>query len=254
MTWTCGAGAGKLSALLLAALAGTAMHAAHAARPRLYLTAEASPPAVMVAHQRVTGSAAEKIRAIMDKAAIDYEIAVLPWRRAYALAQTQADTCVFSTTRTPEREAMFKWVGPTHANDWTLFGLAARDYHLGKLDDARLLHIGAYVGDVRADYLQQRGFIVDMVSDDMSNPRKLLAGRLDLWVSGENAGKVLIRQNGWVGQIVPVLTFRHTEQYLACNRQVPDALITKMNAALQALNREGVSAAIEKRFEFPPRQ
>lgn len=238
--------------LLLAALAGSCAWAADAARPHLHLTSELSPPATMFEGARVTGFAVEKLRIVMERAGISYDFEVLPWRRAYLMARTQPDTCVFSTTRVAAREQLFKWVGPTHASDWTLFGRAGRDYRIKTLDDARGLRIGAYNGDVRGEYLQEHGFNVDLVPDNLLNPRRLLLDRIDLWATGGFTGMVTIEQNGWKGKIVPVLTYRHTEMYLACNGQVPDELIGRMNAALLAINREGLSAAIEKRFEFLP--
>lgn len=236
-----------LSVILLAA-AATCLAAG--ARPRLQITTESSPPSAMMGEGGITGFATEKIRMIMDRAGIDYQIEILPWQRAYTLAERTASTCVYSTTRVPEREALFKWIGPTHENDWTLFGRADRDYKIASIEDARKYRIGAYNGDVRSDALIAQGFIVDTVQDKLSNPRKLLVGRIDLWASSVRVGSGIVADNGWSGQIVPVLTFKRTELYLACNPSVPDALVAKMNAALRAMNSEGVSAAIERKYHY----
>lgn len=220
------------------------------ARPRLLITTESSPPSAMMGETQVIGFATEKVRGVMERAGIDYTIEMLPWRRAYLLAQTQEATCVYSTTRVPEREAMFKWVGPTHENDWTLFGRAERTYPIASIEDARKYRIGAYNGDVRSEALIAQGFIVDTVQDKLANPRKLLAGRIDLWASSVRVGEAIVAEHGWSGQIVPVLTFKRTELYLACNPAVPDALVARMNAALRAMNSEGVSAAIERKYNY----
>ena len=236
----------RLSFLSLACLCA----ASAAGRPRLVITTESSPPSAMMGEKQVIGFATDKIRVIMERVGIDYEIEMLPWKRAYLLAQYQVDTCVYSTTRVPEREALFKWVGPTHENDWTLFGRADRDYRIASIEDARKYRIGAYNGDVRSDALIAQGFIVDTVQDKLANPRKLLVNRIDLWASSVRVGSAIVAENGWGTQIVPVLTFKRTELYLACNPSVPDTLIAKMNAALRAMNSEGVSAAIERRYHY----
>ena len=204
----------------------------------------------MMGEKQVIGFATDKVRVIMERAGVDYEIEMLPWKRAFLLAQHQADTCVYSTTRVPERESMFKWVGPTHENDWTLFGRADRNYRIATIEDARKYRIGAYNGDVRSDALIAQGFIVDTVQDKLANPRKLLVDRIDLWASSVRVGSAIVAENGWGAQIVPVLTFKRTELYLACNLSVPDALIAKMNAALRAMNSEGVSEAIERKYNY----
>ncbi len=201
---------------------------------------------------RVTGFAAEKIRVLLQRAGIGFEIELLPWKRAYVIAQTQPDACVFSTTRVPERENQFKWVGPTHQNDWTLFGRADRQYGLKTLEDARKLRIGAYNGDIRGEALLAEGFMIDSVQDRASNPRKLMVNRIDLWATSLRVGGALVAQHGWDKAIVPVLTFKRTDLYLACNKAVPDALIVKMNAVLREMDREGVSAAIERQFNQHP--
>ncbi len=224
--------------------------AAAPARPRLHITTESSPPSAMMGEGKVIGFATEKIRVIMERSGIDYSIEMLPWKRAYLLARNRADTCVYSTTRVPEREPMFKWIGPTHENDWTLFGRAGRDYRMASIEDARKYRIGAYNGDVRGEALIAQGFIVDTVQDKLSNPRKLLVDRIDLWASSIRVGSAILAENGWSGQIVPVMTFKRTELYLACNPGVPNALVARMNAALRAMNSEGVSAAIERRYNY----
>ena len=237
---------------LLLILAGLCADAGAAARPHLFLVTESSPPSAMLEAGRITGFATEKLRVVMERVGIDYDIEMLPWKRAFLLAQSQAATCVYSTTRVPERETMFKWVGPTHENDWTLFARADRKLKLARLEDARALRIGAYNGDVRGEALQAQGFNVDMVQEKLANPRKLLLDRIDLWASSLRVGGAYIAENGWTGKIVPVLTFKRTDLYLACHASVPDALIMKMNAALRQMNSEGLSATIERRFNFGP--
>ncbi len=39
-------------------------------------------------------------------------ITVLPWSEGYARALSEPGICLFSTTRTPERQPLFQWVGP----------------------------------------------------------------------------------------------------------------------------------------------
>lgn len=222
-------------AVLAVALAGLCAAASGAPRPRLSIATENSPPSVMMENGQIVGSTTKKIREIMERVGIDYDIEILPFKRAFLLARNQADTCAYSVTRLPERESLFKWVGPTHESDWTLFGRADRDYRLGGIDDARKYRIGAYFGDARGETLAEQGFNIDTVKERISNPRKLLVNRIDLWVSSIRVGSELVAQNGWSGQIVPLLTFRRTELYLACNTSVPDALVAKMNAALRAV-------------------
>ncbi len=234
--------------------AGIAMAASAAATPaaNLTITTEDSPPYNMSEGGRVIGIGTDKVREIMARAEVAYTIELLPWKRAYDSALHFPDTCVYSTTRTPEREGLFKWVGPVAISEWVMYGRADRKYKLGTLEDARTLRIGTYNADVRDSYLRARGFHVDTVSDDTLNPKKLLADRIDLWASGKFEGRAIVMHNGWGDKLVPVLSFNKAELYLACNRAVPDALIERLNATLQAMGRDGTVKTLERKYEAWP--
>jgi len=240
----------SLLGVIVLTLASALADASAAARPRLYIATEHSPPSSMLDNGRVVGFTADKVREMMSRAGIDYDIDLLPWKRAYLLALNRIDACVFSVTRIPEREALFEWVGPMYESDWTLFGQSDRDYKINSIEDARQYRIGAYFGDVRGERLTAQGFDVSTVTDRLSNPRKLMLNRIDLWVSSMQVGSMLIADNGWTGKIVPVLTFKRTELYLACNPSIPKQLIEKMNSALRAMNNAGVTAAIDRKYKL----
>ena len=69
---------------------------------------------------KVVGIATDKVRAAFERAGLPYTIELLPWKRAYAAAYQRPDACVYSTARTPERDPLFKWVGPTDSAEWVL--------------------------------------------------------------------------------------------------------------------------------------
>jgi polar amino acid transport system substrate-binding protein len=236
--------------MIAALLAGLCANAQSARAPaRLYLATEASTPYGMREGERVTGIAVDEVREIMSRAGIDYTIDLLPWKRAYTAALQRPDGCVFSTTRTPERERLFKWVGPTGEAQWLLMGRADRKLRLRTLEDARGLRIGTYNGDARDQFLRARGFAVDPAPDDLANPRKLLLDRIDLWAASRGRGGRVLDENGWDGRIVPVLVFKRIQVYIACNPQVPDALVARMNAALAAMKRDGAARRIERSYD-----
>ncbi len=215
------------------------------AAPRLYLAAEATPGDAV----NINNAGIDKVREIMARSSIDYTLDVLPWKRAYAAALTRPDGCVISTTRTAEREPLFKWVGPTDEGEWVLLGRSDRNFKITSLEDARGLRIGTYAGDARNDYLASRGFLVDPAPNDLLNPKKLMANRIDLWAASLRKGSSVLEQNGWSGQIVPVFTFARIKVYLACNRALPDALIDKMSGALEAMGRDGTARKIEHKYD-----
>lgn len=252
-----GVGHGFLLALMLWAGPGADVLAAPPLR--LTILTEHAPPISMLEEGHangadnlagsVVGSGSDRVHEVMARAGVAYSIDVQPWKRAYTAALTRPDTCVFSTTRTPEREPLFKWIGPIDHTEWFLLGRADRHYALATLEDARKLRIGTYNGDARDAFLRERGFNVDPAQDDMTNPQKLLLGRIDLWVASLRRSSTVLEQNGWTGKIVPVLSLKQVDVYLACNVSVPDALVARMNAAVEAMNRDGTMKKIDRRYE-----
>ncbi|MCE3263140.1 MAG: transporter substrate-binding protein [Pseudoduganella sp.] len=234
-----------LLALPLAAPAGT-----------LQLFTEHTPPDIMRDGERVYGISPDKVKAIMSRAGISYTIEIMAWRRAYELALRTPGSCVFSTSRTPEREALFKWIGPLREVDWTFYGLADAPFRLATLADAKGLRIGGYASDVRAQYLLARGFTVDTAGDNSSNPRKLIGRRIDLWATSIPLANGVLQHEGLAGKIVPLLTFHTSRAYLACNKAVPETQLSALNAAMDAITKDGTAAAIDRKYANwrPPRR
>ncbi|MGO4379176.1 substrate-binding periplasmic protein [Pseudoduganella sp. RAF53_2] len=236
----------SILAILLATSVSPAGASAPAAPP-LNITGEYTPPASMMDGNEVVGREGEKIREMLQRSGISYKIGLLPWKRAYMMAQNDAFTCVYSTSRTAEREKQFKWVGPTDEAEWVLLGRADRKYQINSLEDARAMRIGTYNGDARDEYLRTRGFHVDPVPNDASNPKKLMIDRIDLWAVGARTGSTVLAR--FAPDIVPVLVFNRVKVYLACNNTVPDAMIERMNAALDTMRRDGSFVRLERKYE-----
>lgn len=78
----------------------------------LIITTEDAPPHNMTKQgsDEITGLATELLKTALDETKIKYSITLHPWSRAYQMAQKDNDTCVYSTTRTGQREPLFKWI------------------------------------------------------------------------------------------------------------------------------------------------
>lgn len=235
--------------LVVAMMLAGALVQASAQADALYITTELSPPTSMLDGERVIGSATDKVREALTRAGIAHTIELLPWKRAYSAALTRPDACVYSTTRTPERENLFKWAGPTDEGEWVLLARSDRKLNLQTLEDARSMRIGTYNGDARDEYLRARGFQVDPAPSDLLNQKKLMMNRIDLWAAAIRRGSAVLAANGWSEKIVPVLTFNRIKVYLACNPAVPDATIDKLNAALEAMARDGTTRRLERKYD-----
>lgn len=220
----------------------------------LELVTEDDPPHNMLKDGKVIGIATEKLEEAFRRSAIAQRIELMPWARAYQAALTQPGVCVYSAARTTERETLFKWVGPIAAMDWVLYAPAGRSARPAKLEDVRQQMIGGYLQDVISVWLATQGYRVDTATSDASNPKKLLAGRIDYWASSRPRATALLAQENAGASIVPVLTFGHTDLYLACHRSVADDTVRQLNDALAKMKADGSAARIEARYARWPAQ
>lgn len=187
----------------------------------------------------INGIAVEIVRQTFKRAGIGYSMTLrFPWDRIYKLALEKPGYGVFVTARLPEREALFKWVGPIGPDDWIMLARADSTLELASLQDARTHRIGAYKGDAIAQELGRQGMNPITVLSDKDNARKLVDGQIDLWATGDPAGRYLARLEGITG-LKTVLRFNSTELFLALNKNTPDDVVQKLQAALDELRNEG---------------
>ena len=236
-------------------LLASAVFAADVPRTSLVLLTENFPPYNMAKNgknfaqdQNLEGIAVDVLRATFARAGIPYSMTLrFPWERIYNLALEKPGFGVFVTARVPEREALFKWVGPIGPDDWVLLARADSPISLTSLEQARPYRIGAYKEDVIALDLQKKGLNPVIVLRDQDNARRLQAGKIDLWATGDPAGRFLARQVGMSG-FKTVLRFHQAELYLALNKEVPDAVVAKLQNALDELRAEGVVEKIRAKY------
>jgi polar amino acid transport system substrate-binding protein len=148
----------------------------------------------------IDGIAADIVREMFKRAGIKYALSLrFPWDRIYNLALEKPGYGVFSTTRTPAREALFKWVGPIGPNNWVLLAKGDSKISLSNLAEAKQYMVGAYKGDAIAEYLLEQTLEPMLSLRDQDNVKKLQDGKIDLWASGDTSGRYLAKPEGVSG-------------------------------------------------------
>lgn len=198
--------------------------------------------------ENITGIAVDIVREMFKRADIPYSLTLrFPWERIYKLALEKPGYGVFVMARLPDREKLFKWVGPIGPDDWIMLAKGDSKITLESLEQARKYKIGAYKGDAIAETLAKQGLKPIVVLRDQDNAKKLVNGQIDLWATGDPAGRYLARQDGVTG-LKTVLRFNSAELYLALNKDVPDETVAKLQAALDQLRKEGIVDDIMGRY------
>lgn len=225
--------------------------ASFAAAGTFSIMTEEYPPFNYTEDGKLTGLSADVMAELLKRIGHPDAIEVLPWSRAYNLIQNKDGKILFSMTRTEQRETLFKWVGPVASNQWVFFAKKGSGIKISSLDDARnVKKIGTYKDDAAELYLKEKGFTnIESVIDDLSNVKKLKAGRIDLWIVGHLQG--LYKAKTVVGDasaFEKVFDVKDTQLYIAFSKGTPDDVIAKWQAELDKMKADGTYDAILKKY------
>ncbi|MDM9628825.1 transporter substrate-binding domain-containing protein [Rhizobium sp. S152] len=232
--------------LALSAFLGlSAVIRAHA-EPVNFVTEE-YPPFSYREERVLKGTSVEQVEKLMAAAGIDYTMEMLPWARAYSLAQSQPMTCVFSTAHTAKRDPLFKWVEPLLMDRNILIAKAGAGVAPKDLEDAKRYTIGTQREDYTDTILREKGFTkLDVTSDFNATFRKLLNGRIDMMPISE----LYFRQLKSEQPLEQVLVLSSQPMAIACQKEFPDDLLARMQAALNALIADGTQKAIFAKYKL----
>ncbi len=212
---------------------------------------EEYPPFNYTENGKLTGLSSEVMAVLVKRLGHPDNTKVLPWSRAYNLIQNKDGMILFSMTRTEARESLFKWVGPVASNQWVFFAKKGSGVQINSLDDARKVKkIGTYKDDAAELFLKEQGFTnTESVVDDLSNVKKLAAGRIDLWIVGHLQGLYKAKTvAGDTSAFEKVFDVKDTQLYIAFSKNTRDAVIEKWQAELDKMKTDGTYDAILKKY------
>jgi polar amino acid transport system substrate-binding protein len=246
----------SIRTLLLALLASIALPAM--AADEIRIVTEELPPFNMTQDGKLTGMSTEVVQAVLKEIGVQAAIQSMPWARAYDIALNSENVLIYSITRTPQREKLFKWVGVIAPTHWYLFSRPERNIKLGGLDDARKYQIATVKEDAGEQYLVAKGFTVgkNLQSNNKYeyNYEKFKAGRVDLWISIELNALFLMRQAGDDPNRMAVRALSLPDLggqdglNMAFSIKTPDALVERFRKGLETIRRNGTYDAIVKKW------
>lgn len=229
------------SAITSLALALTfASHGATAATLRL--VTETYPPLNYLENGQVKGASMDQVRLIMKNAGIPYSVELMPWARALALAEIEADFCIFTAVHDADRDQTFKWVEPLMKSPTILIRKRGANVTAKTLEQAKAYTIGAQRRDFTHNLLKRNDFPkIDLATDLDLSLKKLMSGRIDLMPISEKYYEKLKRDGA---QIESVMTISESTYAIACNPSVADSTIASMQPALDKLIADGTQQRI----------
>lgn len=165
------------------------------------------------------------------------DIVVLPWARAYRQAQTEPNTLLFSTSRTPEREKLFKWAGPILKFESYFIGKKDRNFTIRTSEDLHRHKVGVVIDSASAIYAKRHGIPEENTtfnSQGILNIRMLAAGRIDfIPIQWENFERLAIKAGVDPSDYEPVFLADTVRLNFAFSLDTPDWVVETFQAAFE---------------------
>ena len=193
-------------------------------------------------NNNVTGQSTEIIQAILEKTGTRANIEVMPLSQGLTLAEKGPGVVIYSLNRTPQRENLFKWVGPIDYYEQAFYAKKGSTVAVSQLEDAKKVNkIGVYKGDAGAQFLASQGFTnLDESLTDTEALKKLMDGKVQLWLGNKDGLAITAAQAGVNSDdlvMMPTVVIR-ADLYIAFSKDIPDSAVTAWQGALDDLKQE----------------
>ncbi|MBT4287530.1 MAG: transporter substrate-binding domain-containing protein [Deltaproteobacteria bacterium] len=225
------------------------------AEEKINLMAELLPPYQYYNENKVlTGISIEIINKLKTEINSTVPIKIVPWSRGLKITKKKKNSALFSMLKTPDREKLFKWVGPLVEFSVVFFKKKGSPIVLNSVEDAKKIkRIGVTKNVANHEMLMAMGFKnLDVIQSgaDEKNIKKLVKGRIDLWPTTYFGGLYNAKRLGYEGQIEPITCFSVFEGhlYLVFNLETADDTVSKWQAALEGLRLNGTLEKIISKY------
>ncbi|UTH72823.1 ABC transporter substrate-binding protein [Chromobacterium sp. IIBBL 290-4] len=183
------------------------------------------------------GGGVDLLRELSRRADIPFSFEVYPQARSMLLVQQTPDTCI-PLSRFLGPRLQLKWSAPVLPIQLVLFSRGDDTLLVPDLEHARKLRIGAMRGSAVAARLHELGLALEESSDYQTGLRKLQLGRLDLWGMVDIGVSTLSTRVG-IPHPRAALVVDKSDIALACNPQVSDRAMSKLDHAIESMRQDG---------------
>jgi polar amino acid transport system substrate-binding protein len=236
-------------ALSLIALAPSS----HAQTLQIYT--QSWPPYSYEYQGKLTGYSTELLQAVLHEASIDANYTTLSWSLAYQHASTKANTLLYTTTRTAEREGLFEWVGPIGVRKLWLFKLKERkDIQIKGIDDFKKYKVSIVRDTSSLKLVMERGLFprnqIDEAPTTASNVKKLFFKRVDLILATNGGANYELSQLPYPKDAMEPVYVLNDEflLYFAINKKTDPVIIEKFRLAFEKVKASGLIEVLKKKY------
>ena len=183
-------------------------------------------------------------------------IEILPFSRALHAVQTEKRVFSLWLGRTPEREKTVKWIAPLVSDAFYIYTNKDKPV-VTTIDQARELGILAtFATKTNIQAASNHGLVhIETSSSHISNGKKLLAGRVDGWVTTELIAQHFLSTQKLDGhQLAKGVKLMDFNVYLSASLDTDAETIQKWAETLHAMRQDGSLRGIMLRHQVPERQ
>lgn len=208
----------------------------------LTIMTEEFPPYNYTKDSEIKGLCTRVVQAVQKKVGDQTAIGVGSWGPSYERLLSGPDMGLFCTTRTEQREKLFKWVGPIAYSNLVFQENTLHPTDIKTFEDAKKLSVGVIENDSSQIYLTEKGFKnLKVYPNDKEMYADLSKGKFDLTTGNELNLPLLTKEVGLPGKSIrntQVVIYRKG-MYLAFSKDVSDVLISKWQTALEEMKSSG---------------
>lgn len=225
---------------------GLVMISGSHAKDGILVVTEEWPPFNYMEDGKITGFSTELVTRILKIMNKEYKIRMLPSMRTTHLLNTRPKTIMFSMFRTPERDLIYKWVGPLCDGSIFFYKRRDRTIKIESLEDIKKVNrVACRQEGLIPKLLLKKGFtnLDKTATNSLQIYEKLLRGRCDLAISDTDLGVAYsLKQLNTPMDVVEKIPIKiyEAELYIAFSRDIPDKDIQQWQSALDKLKTDGI--------------
>ncbi|UUY08329.1 ABC transporter substrate-binding protein [Pseudomonas sp. J452] len=193
----------------------------------------------------------ELVHALLAELGSPTPISEVPLARGLKLVTEQPHVVLFNLSRTPEREGLVHWVGPTLQETDYLYESSDAPTGIRSLNDARDLPVCILNGSAHDELLGKQGFTQLKRHNSYSGCfRMLAAGRVQLVASADGG----LQQKLAEAQVDPTriratpVVLGHDRGFIALSKDTSPNDVARWQAALDKVRGNGQYQALYQRY------
>lgn len=191
------------------------------------------------------------VAAVSAQTGLKVKPQVMPLPRVIAYVEHGPKTISF-LAQTPERKYGAIWLVDVFEVPFVFITRRDSKLDIGSLDAAKSLSVGVALNSIGAQMVRQARLpYVDFASDEVTNARKLMAGRIDTWLASPLAASAALKELEIPHDVHygPAIATSHI--WLVVSKDTSEADKRVWSDAIIALKNNGELANIRARWGLP---